>query len=70
MLEEELTRHYLTKALRLMGIQLDYSSLAALELLSRQSTGTLTPAPGSKVLLINGGLFADAHSQPLDDADA
>ena len=47
----------------------DYSSLVALEILSRQQERLDRGAdPGSKiegVLFINGGLFADAHSHPL-----
>ncbi len=50
-------------------VTFDYSSLVALELLSRQQERLDRGADhGSKiecVLLINGGLFADAHSHPL-----
>ncbi len=50
-------------------VTFDYSSLAALELLSRQQERLDRGADlGSKivgVLFINGGLFADAHSHPL-----
>ena len=46
----------------------DYSSLVALELLSRQQDrrdrGTDPTTSIEGVLLINGGLFADAHSHP------
>ena len=50
-------------------VTFDYSSLVALELLSRQQERLDRGADlGYKiegVLLINGGLFADAHSHPL-----
>lgn len=50
-------------------VTFDYSSLVALELLSRQQERLDRGADrGSKiegVLMINGGLFADAHSHPL-----
>ncbi|OJJ16045.1 hypothetical protein BKI52_35335 [marine bacterium AO1-C] len=45
-------------------VTFDYSSLVALELLRRQQEGSSRPVQISKVLLINGGLFADAHSHP------
>ncbi len=50
-------------------VTFDYSSLVALELLSRQQERLDRGADLSYkiegVLLINGGLFADAHSHPL-----
>ena len=50
-------------------VTFDYSSLAALELLSRRQDRLESGEdPGTTitgVLLINGGLFADAHSHPL-----
>lgn len=50
-------------------VTFDYSSLAALELLSRQherrEKGVDLHTTISGVLMINGGLFADAHSHPL-----
>lgn len=50
-------------------VTFDYSSLAALELLSRQherlANGTAIHTKITGVLMINGGLFADAHSHPL-----
>ena len=50
-------------------VTFDYSSLAALELLSRrQERLDQGDDPGTRitgVLLINGGLFANAHSHPL-----
>ncbi len=50
-------------------VTFDYSSLVALELLSRRQERVDRGAdPSTKivgVLLINGGLFADAHNHPL-----
>ncbi len=50
-------------------VTFDYSSLVALELLSRQQerleSGDELPFKIEGVLFINGGLFADAHSHPL-----
>ena len=50
-------------------VTFDYSSLVALELLSRQQerleSGADLDFKIEGVLLINGGLFADAHSHPL-----
>ncbi len=49
-------------------VTFDYSSLVALELLSRQQerldSGSKPVARIEKVLIVNGGLFADAHSHP------
>ncbi|MCP4257955.1 MAG: alpha/beta hydrolase [Planctomycetes bacterium] len=49
-------------------VTFDYSSLVALELLSRQQerldSGSKPVAKIERVLMINGGLFADAHSHP------
>ncbi len=49
-------------------VTFDYSSLVALELLSRQQdrldSGSRPVCKIEKVLMINGGLFADAHSHP------
>ncbi len=49
-------------------VTFDYSSLVALELLSRQQerldSGSNSAARIVRVLLVNGGLFADAHSHP------
>ena len=49
-------------------VTFDYSSLVALELLSRQQerldSGSNAAARIEKVLFVNGGLFADAHSHP------
>ncbi len=50
-------------------VTFDYSSLVALELLSRQQerldSGSKAVAKIEGVLMINGGYFADAHSHPL-----
>ncbi len=49
-------------------VTFDYSSLVALELLSRQQerldSGSKPVTRIEKVLMVNGGLFADAHSHP------
>jgi len=49
-------------------VTFDFSSLVALELLSRQQErldcGSIEGARIEKVLMVNGGLFADAHSHP------
>jgi len=49
-------------------VTFDYSSLVALELLSRQQerldSGSKAVAKIERVLMVNGGLFADAHSHP------
>jgi hypothetical protein len=53
-----------------MVVSFDYSSLALLELLRRQQErGAAGEDPGGRidaVLIVNGGLFADAHSHPWD----
>jgi pimeloyl-ACP methyl ester carboxylesterase len=52
-----------------VAVSFDYSSLVVLELLARRLDRRAAGAPeGTRitgVLLINGGLFADAHSHPL-----
>ena len=49
-------------------VSFDYSSLVTLELLSRQQerldSGAKPIARIERVLIVNGGLFADAHSHP------
>ncbi len=45
-------------------VTFDFSSLVAMELLRRQENNPNGETQISKVLLINGGLFADAHSHP------
>jgi pimeloyl-ACP methyl ester carboxylesterase len=53
---------------RTFVVTFDYSSLATLELLRRQKerhgSSTTNKKRISRVLMINGGLFADAHSHP------
>lgn len=64
---EALWKHHNIKLTSL--VTFDFSSLVALELLSRQITRIEMGADSStiidKVFFINGGLFADAHSHPL-----
>ena len=63
---EALWRHHGVR--RTVVVTFDYTSLALLELLRRQteptaSGGAATPAI-TAALMINGGLFADAHTHP------
>jgi pimeloyl-ACP methyl ester carboxylesterase len=54
---------------RTMVVSFDYSSLALLELLRRQQERDLVADSGTTidaVFIVNGGLFADAHSHPWD----
>ena len=55
---------------RTMVVSFDYSSLALLELLRRQqersAAGEHPDATIDAVFIVNGGLFADAHSHPWD----
>jgi pimeloyl-ACP methyl ester carboxylesterase len=55
---------------RTMVVTFDYSSLALLELLRRQreraGTGEGPVTSIDAVFIVNGGLFADAHSHPWD----
>ena len=65
-LVEALWRHHGVR--RTVVVTFDYTSLALLELLRRQlertaSGGTATPTI-TAALMINGGLFADAHTHP------
>jgi pimeloyl-ACP methyl ester carboxylesterase len=65
-LVEALWRHHGVR--RTVVVTFDYTSLALLELLRRQlertnSGDTATPAIAA-VLMVNGGLFADAHTHP------
>lgn len=46
-------------------VTFDYSSLVAMELLRRQESKSVNKVKITKVLFINGGYFADAHSHPL-----
>jgi pimeloyl-ACP methyl ester carboxylesterase len=53
---------------RTFVVSFDYSSLVTLELLHRQVVRDRAGRPGGtrieKVLIVNGGLFADSHSHP------
>src|SRR5215470_1223069 len=65
-LVQALWRHHGVR--RTVVVTFDYTSLALLELLRRQlertaSGGTATPTI-TATLMINGGLFADAHTHP------
>jgi pimeloyl-ACP methyl ester carboxylesterase len=65
-LVQALWRHHDVR--RTVVVTFDYTSLALLELLRRQlerssSGDTATPAIAA-VLMVNGGLFADAHTHP------
>src|ERR1700730_5416813 len=62
-LVEALWRHHGVR--RTVVVTFDYTSLALLELLRRQleRTGDARPAIAA-VLMVNGGLFADAHTHP------
>ena len=54
---------------RTMVVSFDYSSLALLELLRRQQERNAGDDRGTTidaVFIVNGGLFADAHSHPWD----
>lgn len=66
-LVESLWRYYDIKETLL--VTFDFSSLVALELLSRQldrqTRGLVLDTTIKKVLFINGGLFADSHSHPF-----
>src|SRR5258706_12908464 len=45
-------------------VTFDYTSLALLELLRRQLDRTMTTPAITAALMVNGGLFADAHTHP------
>jgi pimeloyl-ACP methyl ester carboxylesterase len=49
---------------RTVVVTFDYTSLALLELLRRQLEGTMASPQITAVLMVNGGLFADAHTHP------
>jgi pimeloyl-ACP methyl ester carboxylesterase len=63
---EALWRHHGVR--RTVVVTFDYTSLALLELLRRQIERTAADGAGRPVivaaLIVNGGLFADAHSHP------
>jgi hypothetical protein len=61
-LVEALWRHHGVRAT--VVVTFDYSSLALLELLRRQLDGTMTAPVITAAFMVNGGLFADAHTHP------
>jgi pimeloyl-ACP methyl ester carboxylesterase len=69
-LVQALWRHHGVR--RTVVVTFDYTSLALLELLRRQLEQPAAPGPGAgsggtvitAVFMINGGLFADAHTHP------
>jgi pimeloyl-ACP methyl ester carboxylesterase len=65
-LVQALWRHHGVR--RTVVVTFDYTSLALLELLRRQlertSSGDTAMAAVGAVLMVNGGLFADAHTHP------
>jgi pimeloyl-ACP methyl ester carboxylesterase len=61
-LVQALWRHHGVR--RTVVVTFDYSSLALLELLRRQLEGTMATPAITAALMVNGGLFADAHTHP------
>jgi pimeloyl-ACP methyl ester carboxylesterase len=61
-LVEALWRHHGVR--RTVVVTFDYTSLALLELLRRQLEGTMARPAIPAALMVNGGLFADAHTHP------
>jgi pimeloyl-ACP methyl ester carboxylesterase len=61
-LVEALWRHHGVR--RTVVVTFDYTSLALLELLRRQLEQTGARTTITAVLMVNGGLFADAHTHP------
>jgi pimeloyl-ACP methyl ester carboxylesterase len=61
-LVEALWRHHGVR--RTVVVTFDYTSLALLELLRRQLEGTMAAPVITAALMVNGGLFADAHTHP------
>ncbi len=61
-LVQALWRHHGVR--RTVVVTFDYTSLALLELLRRQLEGTMATPAITAALMINGGLFADAHTHP------
>ena len=49
---------------RTVVVTFDYTSLALLELLRRQLDSTMATPAITAALMVNGGLFADAHTHP------
>jgi pimeloyl-ACP methyl ester carboxylesterase len=61
-LVQALWRHHDVR--RTVVVTFDYTSLALLELLRRQLEGTMARPAITAALMVNGGLFADAHTHP------
>ncbi len=61
-LVQALWRHHGVR--RTVVVTFDYTSLALLELLRRQLEGTMATPAITAAFMVNGGLFADAHTHP------
>jgi pimeloyl-ACP methyl ester carboxylesterase len=61
-LVQALWRHHRVR--RTVVVTFDYTSLALLELLRRQLEQTMATPVITAALMVNGGLFADAHTHP------
>jgi pimeloyl-ACP methyl ester carboxylesterase len=61
-LVQALWRHHGVR--RTVVVTFDYTSLALLELLRRQLEGTMARPAITAAFMVNGGLFADAHTHP------
>src|SRR5450755_3953767 len=61
-LVQALWRHHGVR--RTVVVTFDYTSLALLELLRRQLEGIMARPAITAALMVNGGLFADAHTHP------
>ncbi len=61
-LVQALWRHHGVR--RTVVVTFDYTSLALLELLRRQLEGTMATPTITAAFMVNGGLFADAHTHP------
>jgi pimeloyl-ACP methyl ester carboxylesterase len=61
-LVQALWRHHGVR--RTVVVTFDYTSLALLDLLRRQLEGTMATPAITAALMVNGGLFADAHTHP------
>ncbi len=61
-LVQALWRHHGVR--RTVVVTFDYTSLALLELLRRQLDRTMATPAITAALMVNGGLFADAHTHP------
>jgi pimeloyl-ACP methyl ester carboxylesterase len=61
-LVEALWRHHGVR--RTVVVAFDYTAMALLELLRRRLDGTIDSPAITAALMVNGGLFADAHTHP------